>query len=353
MNPRIREHVISFVLIATVAVAAIGAYQFSRSDHRKKGPKLELLSQQFVSLSDPLHRAVLADIGDLFYKDSPTEYEALTAALKVQSEQAIHKRLDEEHTSEVLSFGKVVDIAFMFLKFLLTYGAVMVITYYGVETIAVYRFVKSQSSRDPLASGRKSPFWKRALWKTAGVAGGLVLFSPAYVIAYSVRTKFSTDDFVFMVLLATISNGLLMTYANKFRVFLTSESRKGYVMTAIVKNLRSDYHIGSPGMSLRAILHPIKRFDAHVFNHIFTNARNQFIPTIKEQAAFLITGLVIIEMALNIHGHLSYEMLRQLLFRNYDIVIAILLTIFTAVKLTELAADLVMIRLNRKYSNNQ
>jgi hypothetical protein len=154
-----------------------------------------------------------------------------------------------------------------------------------------------------------------------------------------------------MVLLAAVSNGLLITYANKFHAFLVAESRRGYVLTARVKNLEADYSPSTIGW--RSILRPFKRFDGHIFEHIYTNARHQYGPTMKEQAAFLITGLIIIEMALNIHGHLSYELLRQMLYRNYDIVLSVILLIFLTVKITEIAADMLAERAAARYENRE
>ena len=117
---------------------------------------------------------------------------------------------------------------------------------------------------------------------------------------------------------------------------LVAESRKGYVETAIVKNCLSSYRFRSgDSVPLGALLHPFKKFQGHVFDHIFSNARHQYLPTIKEQASFLISGLIIIEMALNIHGHLTYEMLQQLLYKNYSLVAVMILYIFYTVKATK------------------
>ena len=155
-----------------------------------------------------------------------------------------------------------------------------------------------------------------------------------------------------MVLLGIVSNGLLIMYTNKFYAFLVAESRKGYVETAIVKNLKNSYQTHtSDGISNNEIFRLVKRFDGHVFGHIFKNARFQYLSTIKEQASFLITGLIIIEMALNIHGHLNYEMLRQILYKNYDIVIVIVLGIFYTVKLTEIMTDYIKHKESLKYEN--
>jgi hypothetical protein len=143
-------------------------------------------------------------------------------------------------------------------------------------------------------------------------------------------------------------------YSNKFYAFLTAESRKGYIDTAIVKNLHTSFDFNRPdGIPLKSIFKPVKDFKGHIFEHIFRNARFQYLSTIKEQASFLITGLVIIEMALNIHGYLNYEMLRQILYKNYDIVIFIILGIFYIVKLTEILTDLLTHREAMKYENRQ
>jgi hypothetical protein len=181
------------------------------------------------------------------------------------------------------------------------------------------------------------------------VFGYLVLFSPAYVIAYSFKTKFDTDSILFMILLGVLSNGLLILYAQKFYTFLVTESRKGYVETAIVKNLNNNYDHNS--LKLSIIFNFNKKFSGHVFNHIFLNAQHQYFSTIKEQGAFLITGLIIIEMALNIHGHICYELLQCLLYNNYAFVLIILFGIFLIVKITEIFVDYIIHIENYKYSN--
>jgi hypothetical protein len=124
------------------------------------------------------------------------------------------------------------------------------------------------------------------------------------------------------------------------------------VQTAAVKGLNNDYSQKAPdGISYRDIFRLRKFFPGHVFQHIFLNARYQYLSTIKEQASFLITGLVIIEMALNIHGHLCYEMLQNILYRQFDVVLAIILGIFWVVKATEIAADYWQQMETRKYEN--
>ena len=138
----------------------------------------------------------------------------------------------------------------------------------------------------------------------------------------------------------------------KFYTFLTAESRKGYVQTAIVKNLNKDYDFRSKtGIPLSSIFRIRKSFPGHIFGHIYQNVRYQYLNTLKEQASFLITGLIIIEMALNIQGHLCYELMQNILYRNLGIVLLILFGIFLIVKFTEMVIDYLLFIQDRKIGN--
>jgi ABC-type dipeptide/oligopeptide/nickel transport system permease component len=179
----------------------------------------------------------------------------------------------------------------------------------------------------------------------------LALFTPAYVMAYSIKSDFNTNSEIFLVLLAVLSNSLLITYTNKFFTLLISESRKGYVLTARVKSLNNSYFSNTKdGLSYKSIFSIKKDFKGHVFNHIFMNARFQYIETIKEQASFVISGLVIIEMALNIHGQFNYELLQQVLYKNFHYVALMALGIFALVKLTDIAAEYVKYKQQQRMS---
>ena len=128
----------------------------------------------------------------------------------------------------------------------------------------------------------------------------------------------------------------MRSQATEFLTLLQHEDRKGYVQTAIVKNLNDSY--GDRSL-YPALLKLKKRFNHHVLGHIYLNARYQYLSTLNEQASFLITGLIIIEMALNIQNHFSYELLQQLLYKNYLVALLMIYAIFFMVKLTEIFTD--------------
>jgi len=54
-------------------------------------------------------------------------------------------------------------------------------------------------------------------------------------------------------------------------------------------------------------------------------------------------------MALNIQGHFCYELLQQILYRQYDIAAFIIFGIFLTVKVTEIAIDVWEHKEKRKY----
>jgi hypothetical protein len=179
-----------------------------------------------------------------------------------------------------------------------------------------------------------------------------LLFSPAYVVAYALRTRLDTENVLFLILLAVVTNGVLVHYASHLYALLVAESRKGYVETALVKGLRGRYSWNHrEGLSRMVVATPLQAAKGHVFHEIFRNAALQFIPSMKEHVTFIVTGLVIIEMALNIKGHLCYALLQHMLFREYDIAIAIVFLIFCAVKAVEVCIDIWHHVELRKYDN--
>ena len=305
----------------------------------------------FADLSNPFQRALFSDVMNIFYPGQYDKNSAIASTLTDAQEKSFHAKLQNSNVKEHLTGEKWLQISGMYIKFIIVYVIVMLLTYYGVQTLGVWRFCRKKS-RTALKQRSFTNVLFNWIKKAGLVIASFVFFCPAYVIAYSLRTELNTDTIFFMILLCVISNGLLMVYSNKFYAFLVAESRKGYVETARAKNLNNSYAQDTiDGISYKARLKPFKRFEGHVFDHIFCNARLQYLSTIKEQASFLITGMIITEMALNLHGYLSYELLRQMLYGNADIVIVMVLGIFYLVKATEIFTDYLVFKEEKKYSN--
>jgi hypothetical protein len=271
-------------------------------------------------------------------------------------------------TERGLSFHNLKRLGWMYVQFAGVFILVIILTYHAARVAAVYKFMKRKQGRhsylDEAArllglprtgNARSGVIAKCSVLILKAVLKGMtsfVVFSPAYVIAYAFKTELDSDSLLFMVLLAVVSNGLLVNYANKFYTFLVHESRKGYVETAAAKGLDASYTF-PPGLRqrARALFTPLRAYSHHIFSHVYMNACFQYISAVKEQAAFLITGLIIIEMALNIQGHLCYELLQSILFKDYEATTAIVIGIFLLVKITELTVDAWYYRESQRYEN--
>ncbi len=369
MKRTILEHLASIVFVAVAFGLVLGYLKLKEREAEEARTRLvgKYLALN-IDFGNPMHVAMFREALSLYHPENPEANDSLL--------QAIHEYRLEQFTNAAyktggeepgLSWRKASKLFWMYLQFIAVYALVMLLTYAGAQSMAVYRFIKmKQKSASYLASfvdslrgrnmrsGGHTIFTPLLLLLKAVLKGVAyaVLFAPAYVIAYSLKTRIDTDSVLFMIVLGVVSNGLLINYANKFYAFLVAESRKGYVETAMVKNLSSSYDWHVPGgLRYRAILQPAKMFPSHVFRHIYMNARHQYLPALKEHASFLISGLIIIEMALNIQGHLGYELLQNILYRRYEVVITILLGIFLIVKATEILVDVWTSTEARRYEN--
>jgi ABC-type dipeptide/oligopeptide/nickel transport system permease component len=366
LKKQIIEHSLSIIFIAIIFTILF--FLYSPGNNKTQNSELNTLSEEFkidiIDIENALDKSLLKETLSIFYDHNIAD--SLMQLYELESEKRLS--FSKSLPKPDITTDKLYQILLMFLKFVFVYLFVLGLTYYGVQTLAVFRFVSGKQNNPPLfvraydnlkklkksisfLTGLKiileSIFhFTKAIFK---IIIYLILFSPAYVIAYSFKTKFDTDSIVFMIFLGVISNALLITYSQKFYTFLISESNKGYVETAMVKNLNNDYSYKSIQPSL--ILKIKKYFPGHVFNHIFINAQNQYFSTIKEQAAYLITGLIIIEMALNIQGHLGYELMQNLLYQKYQIVLISVFLIYLAVKATEIFVDIFIFRESNKYQN--
>ncbi len=362
------------VLVVFIAVGALILVLRSSEGADREAELVRIqqyLAIPFVDYDNPLDRALFHEALTIFSPTTPGANDSLITQLESYREARFtDPRLKAGASVRGLSWPTVQRIGGMYIEFLLVYAIVFLLTSYGAWAFGVFRYVamkqgKESSGRAFLAQVRlllaggagDGRAWGRAgflLLETfvRGIAY-LVLFSPAYVIGYALKTRLETDSILFMVLLGVISNGVLITAANRFFTILLSEGRKGYVEMAVTKGLISVYDwdvVG--GIPRLLVFQPWKPLPRHVFSHIHLAARQQFLPALKEQGAILITGLIIIEMALNIQGRLCYEMLQRLLYQDYEVALVIMVGIFLCLKGTEIAVDVFTVRTRRRYENH-
>ncbi len=372
MRRKFLEHIGSLVFVAVVfagLVAFLRGREAAEQDSRYRAvaPYLNIPG---VDFDNPRDRALFKETLDLYRPGSQKANDSLLVAIEAYRQSRFtDPSLKAGEGEGGMTLEVLVRLGSMFLQFVLVYGVTLAATFYGAQTLGMFRFVTLKQGRGsyvreffetlrhPLPRGgavgrigRAFVLLLKAVLKGVSYA---VLFSPAYVTGYSFKAGFEGNSLIFMILLGVFSNGLLVSYANKFTLLLVTEDRKGYVETALVKNLSGDYRWNvSGGIALRSLLRLPRRFPGHVLEHLYRNARYQYLSTLKEQASFLITGLIIIEMALNIQGHLCYGLLQSILARRYDVALTVIFLIFILVKVTEMLVDLKSYREGLRYEGS-
>ncbi len=371
LRDKILSHILGIIVVGAIFAVVVVDVDSRRSEERASHLGIQkYLRLNDVDFGDPVDRAVFRESLRIFYPGQGVRNDSLLQAIEeLRQREFTDPRFKTGNNLQGLTPELLEQLTGMYFQFVAVYAVVLVLVYLGAQRIGVYRFVKMKQHRESYLRQAWSAFtgmrragggWKNwdgivsvvlPLGKALIKGFALVtLFSPAYVIAYSVKTTFDTSSLPFMALLGIVSNGVLIYAANKFFTFLVAESHKGYVRTAIVKNLRASYEWDTAdGIPTRSLLRIRGAFRSHVFSHIFLNARFQFIPALKEHASFLVTGLVIIEMALNIQGHLCYELLQQILYGQYDVACAIIFSIFLTIKMTEIILDVWFDREKSRY----
>lgn len=368
MKHKLLEHIYSIVFVGVTLT--VGVYILNFTGHRKPvsaDPLVRQLSDiQALRPDHPLHRALIRESAKSFFPDRHINGDSLVDALIDYRRQIVLTEIEASRRNAEISLKNVTDIVPMFGSFIAAFVVVMGFIYYGAQTLGLFQFMSDKqggpSRRSELIAATKLLFSKinsterksvikkiitlqsRFAGKTLFYA---IAFSPAYVVAYSFKTNFETDSMLFLVLLGIGTNGVLITLAHKFYSLLHIESRKGYVETAIAKGLNADYR----AIQNRRIWMLRKYFPNHVLRHIFIHTRHQYLATIKEQGSMVITGLIIIEMALNIQGHLGYELLKNILYRNWEAAGVMVFCIFLLIKTAEAAVDFWIEFENRKYEN--
>ncbi|MBL7994446.1 hypothetical protein JNM05_03660 [bacterium] len=368
MKQKLVEHAYSVLFVGLLLVIlSFILHVTGRSELGTPDPLIQKLSEiKVLRPEHPLHRTLLLESLRTYYPHQNMNTDSLIDAVIAWRRQEVLADIDASRKAAGMSFSKFGELLSMYGSFVFVFIVVMFLIYYGAQTLGLFQFVVDKRRRPSLwqslyISGRvffskaskaqrKSALKNMAVITVRAMAKTLfyiMVFSPAYVMAYSFKTNFETDSMLFLIFLGTFTNGVLITFMYKFYVLLNVESRKGYVETAVAKSLSRDYH----AINNRQIFAPLKRFPDHVLEHIFIHTRYQYLGSIKEQGSTVITGLIIVEMALNIQGHLGYELLKNILYRNWDVVLIIVFGIFLLVKMTETAADVLMEYESNKYEN--
>jgi hypothetical protein len=365
MTPRIIEHGLGVLLVGALFTGLL-LWQGNRQDAAREAREAVVrpyLTLDSVDFSNPYHRELFRETVTAFFPSRPGLGDSLLASIDTYRTEHFTSLAYKSGVAHGMTAEDLWRLTGMYLQFIIVFVCALLLTAVGGRALAIAQFViRKQGAgsgglillRRLIVDGPRRPVrWGTALLLFLGsLAAAFVVFSPAYVVAYALKGRMETNSQMFLLLLAVLTNGALINYADRYLLLLSSASKEGFVDTAIAKNLSAAWSWNTAGgIPMRALVNPRRATPGHVFRHIALQAEFHHRSALKEHAAFLITGLIIIEMALNIQGHLGYELLQNILYRRYDIVATILFAMFLLVKVTALLIDVRADQEQRRYAN--
>ena len=231
MRQKFTAHLISILFIGSLFIIL---HTWLKSESTEKsytyGDQIqEYMQLQFLDLNSPEDRILLEETLNFYDPGNIIQHSDLMADLERYLNDRMTASARTDELSDGISAKRFMIILGMLLKFAVVYILVLLLTYYGVETFAVYRFIRAQNPVTFITSltvagqrmmnagnwpKRFSYLWKLLVKIGRGFFRALImltLFAPAYVIAYSFKTSFDTDSLLLMIILGVISNGLLIT----------------------------------------------------------------------------------------------------------------------------------------------
>ncbi len=366
MKAKLIEHVSSVVMIGVLLACVLWWYHSIQVRGRtvRHAALAPYLVMDSVDLSSARDRELFLETAEVYFPEHPGRGDSLLSAIDAYRVERFTREEYKSGAAKGLTAEELGRLGHMAVQFLLVYAVALGLTITVGRSLAVYWFVRAKQGKDalfartiafyttPALTEPPGPTWERLVCMFGSFLASCVLFSPAYVVAYALKGTLDTSSVVFLIGLAVVTNGSLVGYSTRFLLALHAENRQGYVDTARVKNLDTFWDWDVPGGIPREVLwRPASAARSHIFNQIYRRAAFSQFPSLKEHGSFLVTGLIIIEMALNIQGHLGYDLLQHMLYRHYDIAGTIMFGMFLLVKATEVAVDLRMTVLERRYAN--
>ncbi len=368
IKSKILRHVAGLLIFGSLLLLS-AFFSINKTDVTEKYKDvISLFNQSGLDINSNYDREIFKDATTNFFNHEKKQSTQLINKLnEFVDRQFTEKELKTGSEKEYLSGEIVVSLLWKFFKFIFVFSIVEALILFLAERFAILKFYLEKRNGNRFINQIKEYFENRKLRFVKGkinfkrltylsflalvkFLAYFVFFSPVYVIAYILKYNSENITFVWIILFGVFTNGVLISGINKFYNLLIAESKKGYVETARVKGLQM--FAEEETKSFVSSLLKIKlNFGETILSQIYESAHLQFVSSFKEISRFVITGLIIIGMALNVQTGLFYEMLRSFLYSEYDILLFILFLIFTAVKITDIIFEIYSHKLNGKYEN--
>jgi hypothetical protein len=351
----IREHFIGLAFFTALFAALI--FFVSGSENENKFSEIKsLLTAAELNPENELDAATLLDAIKNYYKNSP-KADALIAEYFAYKEFLLTARENKSGADvRSLDFSLALSLLGKAALFAFYFALIGFLLFYLSESFALLKFKRKncgagkQQKKAEKENAQIMNLLKKAGEIILAAAGYFILFSPVYLIGYLFKFNYENVTFFSYVILSVFTNGVLITSANKFYRLLESESVKGYVETAKIKGVNYDCSADGKITATR-IFSPFKFFGEHILTQIYKSAHLQYLSAFKEIARFQITGMIIVELALNLQNGIFYELLKALKGKETAVAIFILMLVFFVVKASDIVTDYLFLKENAKYEN--
>ncbi len=364
LKAEIESHLISLFFFTFIFLVAI----FISHNTVKENPYADidkLLKKSGLSLQNELDRAVIKDVLKSYFGKEKAKN--LTEKIeKYRSEILTNGNF--KSVGNKLNLTSFKSILSKWINFLFLFGISAFLLFYFSESFALVKLKLLKLGKSNFAllllkeinavkdnpSGYKKTHLNEVLklifFILVKIFAYLILFSPVYIVAYVFKFNYENISTLAYLILTLFTNGMLILSVNKFFLLLQGELNKGYVLTDKIKGVKTGF-TKDDGISFARIFSFHKNFGIHILKSVYLNAHRQFIYDFKEISRFLITGIVIVELSLNIQNGFFYEMLQHLMRNEVDILLTIILLVFISVKVSDILITYFFYRENLKYEN--
>ena len=149
MKKKLIEHSLSIVFVAFIFIAV--SFFLSNNEEKNESEKRKRIKNYAeldgVNFENPFERALFKDVLNTFYPDQKTKNDSLIHAILKYRHQQLETNIKQSRITHGLSRGKLINLLFMFSKFIAVYVLVLLLTTYGVQTFATFRFVKMKQKK--------------------------------------------------------------------------------------------------------------------------------------------------------------------------------------------------------------
>ncbi len=149
MVTKFNAHIISILFVALIFL--IIQFFLLSSDSRSSYYHIDEIENytqlDFLDLSNPKDQILLRESLDFFEPHKTMQHDTLLSEIELYLKDRFTQTARSRDNEADITLTKLSEILMMILKFSFIYVLVLLITYYGVETFATYRFIRFQQGR--------------------------------------------------------------------------------------------------------------------------------------------------------------------------------------------------------------